>query len=253
MSLETFIQAMESLQEWPGLVGIIGGEPLIHPHFEEICRILSKYFSKERTGLWTSGGPSFEKRKPLITNTFNFLAYNEHNPMQLETCKHQPLTMAIKDVVPDQEMRRKLIDDCWVQRTWCPTIGNKGAFFCEVAYAIDTLIDGPGGYPIEPGWWKKTPDQFQDQVDRYCDLCGMAIPYKRELIKNKVEKVSPTILNMFRSLNLPNMEDDKVELINDQLTNDQIKENAQTWYPGNYRGDRQDDYNSLEGRGSTFL
>jgi len=42
---------------------------------------------------------------------------------------------------------------------------------------MDLLFDGPGGYPLEKGWWNKTPQDFQDQVGRYCYQCGAALPF----------------------------------------------------------------------------
>jgi len=253
MDLDTFQNALKSLKGWPNRVGIIGGEPLLHPQFEELCTLLAKHFPRERAGLWTSGGPRFQQFKPLIDRTFALLAYNEHNPVQVALCKHQPLTMSVSDMVPEPVLRKRLIDDCWVQRNWCPTIGPKGAFFCEVAYGWDTILDGPGGYPIEPGWWLRTPGEFQDQVERYCTHCGMCLPYERELIQKKREKFTPTTLRLCREHNLPHVTDDEIELITEPLTVDQIRQYAQSWYPGNYRGDRQpNDTTACEGKGSTI-
>lgn len=253
MPLNILKDALCSLKKWPSKIGIIGGEPILHPEFEKCCEIIQEIYPRDKMGLWTSGGTRFNKLRSIIDKTFGFVAYNEHNKAQQELCYHQPLTLAISDIVPNLSLQKELIDDCWVQRTWCPTIGVKGAFFCEVACALDLILEGPGGYKIEPKWWDKKPEEFQDQVNRYCHLCGMAIPYKRELIKNNIEKFSPTTVKLFREHNLPNMENDKIEIIVDQLTKDELIENAKTWFPGNYRGDLHSDENTGEGKGSTIL
>jgi len=187
------------------------------------------------------GGKQYVQYRNLISETFGFVAYNEHNPSQQETCKHQPLTIAIQDAVGDEEYRKRLIDDCWVQRTWCPSIGPKGTFFCEVAYAIDSILDGLGGYPIEPKWWKKTPFEFQDQVDRYCKYCGMAIPIEREYLKTQREKISPRNLTLFRTHNLPKLSGDDVILFDQKLTAEKMEETKLIWDPGNYRQDLKAD------------
>ena len=126
-----------------------------------------------------------------------------------------------------------------MQKVWCPTIGPKGGFFCEVAYALDSILDGPGGYPIEPGWWKKTPAEFKDQVDRYCLHCGMAVPLKRERLNVSRETFSPGNLELFKKHNLPGILD--VEIFDKILTVEEIEENRRGWDPGNYRGDIKED------------
>lgn len=237
MDLDFFEKALWSLKEWPAIIGIIGGEPILHPKFEEICLMLQKKFPKEKLGLWTSGGPKYEQYQNIIKQTFNFTAYNEHNEHQKNTCKHQPITIAIKDIVKDKEYMKQLIDNCWVQKTWCPTISPKGAFFCEVAYAIDSILDGPGGYPVEPGWWKRKPKDFQDQIDRYCKYCGMAIPISREFIRTKIEKFSPANLELFKKHKLLRLSEQDTEIFDKILTIEEIENNKKTWDPGNYRGD----------------
>jgi len=244
MSLTDFKKALLSVKEFPGNIGIIGGEPLYHPQFEELCLIIQDVFSKKeikRVKLWTSAVSLYEKKyKKIIGESFgNIASFNVHDNGQREVCKHQPITMAIGEVVAPGEYRDKLISDCWVQKIWCPTITNKGAFFCEVAGALDTIIDGPGGYPVERGWWKRTPEQFQDQVERYCHLCGMPVPVERQLLKDEIEKVSPKLLKLFKEKNLPHT--NSMELFDRQLSIADMEKAKLTWDPGNFRGDIQGD------------
>jgi hypothetical protein len=252
MPLEQIGKALDTLKTWPTKIGIIGGEPLLHPEFARMCELIRGKFPSTKMGLWTSGGRNYQELLPLINRTFGFVAFNEHNEEQLRTCRHQPLTIAIKDVIPDEYLRKTLIDDCWVQRTWCPTINHFGAYFCEVAAAQDVLLnEGENAWPVEPGWWKKAPVQFKDQVDKFCDNCGMAIPMERELIRKKTEKFSTSLLKEFRKKNLMKVADNDVELFEYQFTKDEIIKNIRTWTPGNYRGDLHEDEIAPEGRGFT--
>jgi len=243
IELDTFRKAVLSLEGFPGRIGLIGGEPTLHPQFEDICLILRDELkiAREKLGLWTSGGKAFERYKKLIKEIFGMLAYNEHNESQKKAQLHQPLTIAIDDTLEDEEYKRKLIDDCWLQRTWCPTINPKGCFFCEVAGALDILLDGQGGYPIEPGWWKKEPRDFQDQVKRYCKYCGVAIPLQRELLSVAKEKFSPQLLNIFKEHNLKNLSDKYITLFDKKLTIEEMEKKKLTWDPGNYRQDKRTD------------
>lgn len=237
MDLKTLEKSLLSVKNFPKKIGIIGGEPTLHPEFEEVCKLIRRTLPNKFVQLFTTGGARYDKFEPLIKKTFSFVALNRHTEEQKKSCKHQPITIAIQDVIKDEELMWKMIDDCWVQRKWCPTINHKGAFFCEIAGAIDVILDGPGGWEIEPTWWQKRPSQFQDQVKRYCRYCGAAIPLPRETIDNNIEKISKGNYELYKKLNLPRISKDDVSIYDEKLTIDQIKENLKTWAPWNYRGD----------------
>jgi hypothetical protein len=256
MPLETLYKALDSLRDWPTKIGIIGGEPLLHPEFKAINALLRKFFSKEKLGLWTSGLPRTAledpRRDPDILATYGFVAYNPHDAEQVKKCRHQPLTVAIREVVADSSVMWQLIDECWVQRTWCASITHKGAYFCEVAAAQDLLLnDGANAWPIEPGWWKRPPESaaFRRQRDTLCPDCGMAIPMERELLIKESEKITPQLLERFRSSNLKRLRDKDVEVYAHSFSKEELRENCKTWCPGNYREDLTVDELAGEGRG----
>lgn len=239
MSVEQIIQALDSLKFWPKKIGIIGGEPSLHPDLEEICLVVDRWRhdNNKFVQFFSTGGARFYKYEKLIRQSFNYVAFNKHDDHQQKTCLHQPITVAIQDAVPDAELREYLINNCWVQKSWCPTINHKGAFFCEVAAAMDIILDGPGGYPVEPDWWKKTPKDFKDQVSRYCHLCGMPVPLPRDTLGTQREKFSPSVLNLYRNLKLPRTSDRDVVLYDKQHTLEELKELNKDWDPANYRQD----------------
>ena len=80
----------------------------------------------------------------------------------------------------------------------------------------------------------------------------MAIPMERELIKTKTEKFSPLLLEQFRKKGLIKVAESDVEVFDHQFTKEEIIENSRMWTPGNYRGDRSDDYAAPEGLGLTI-
>lgn len=175
MSLDTVRKAILSLEGCPARVGIMGGEPCLHPKFLDVLALVREMIpDKRRREFWTSGF-KWDEYKDAILETFDEdrISFNNH---EQTTGKHQPLLVAIEEVVEDPVLRKMLIDNCPFQARWSASITPKGAFFCEIAASLDWLFDGPGGYPIEPGWWNKVQNQFQDQVDRYCGKCSGAIP-----------------------------------------------------------------------------
>lgn len=266
MSPDVFRNALDSLEGWPTKISIIGGEPLLHPQFNEINRIIREYyppvrkmlgsskrshldFGNPKIGIFTSGLPGTTLAEPRINrdirSTYGFVFFNPHSAEQEDKCRHQPLTIAIGEAVPDKNLREKLIDNCWVQKYWSPSINIKGAYFCEIAASIDFLLyDGENAWKVEKNWWKRTPDcdAFKKQRETLCEYCGMAIPQKREKILNKIEKFSPQLLALFREKKLRYAQNNQVEVVDKKLSKEEIRNNMGDWYPFNYREDiRRDD------------
>ena len=223
MDLDTFRRAVDSLIDFPGMVGMIGGEPLLHPQFAKMAEYLAeKITDKKRRGLWsTVPKAQAEKYGSLINEVYGNFYFNDHS---LERILHQPLLVAAEEVVADREEMWRLIDDCWIQKYWSASITPKGAFFCEVAASFDMLFDGPGGWPIEPGWWKRTPEDFTEQKKRACQRCGCAIPLKRRPSSQEIDDVSPGNLSALLAIGSPKALRGRVEVYGGGL--------AEDWNPG---------------------
>ena len=210
-------------------IGLIGGEPQRHPEFNEICKLVQMHHPTP-FALFTSIVPTDKERIKLISDTFWFVPLHEHSELQEMQFTHQPMTIAIKDAVRDEKLREMLIDDCWLQRKWCPTITKDGAFFCETGASIARMM-GMKGWDVEPGWWMRTPEMFGYQKE-VCQYCGMAIPMKRQLMADKVEKISPSVLELMKKNRLPL---GKYEIFDREITVDEMKEALPTWTPGLYK------------------
>jgi len=241
-ALETLMPKKKSATAWPSRIGIIGGEPTLHPDFEKICELLARRGPKARYGLLTYGGKKHDEYFGLIKRTFDFVAMNEHTEAQKMVCRHQPATVAIGEAVPDKVLRDKLIDNCWVQHNWCPSIAQDKGYFCEVAYAIDHLFELNCGWKLDYNWFMKEPNDFKDQVDACCHLCGMAVPMERQLLSNNKELITPKLLELMKSKNLKFTGDRSVDIFKENFDLKQIKENFKNWDPRNYR-DEQDNIN----------
>lgn len=239
MSLEFFEKTLLSLKNWPNQIGIIGGEPSLHPKLLEMIDMIKQIFPnyKQKFAFLTSGSPIFEKHKELIYNTFRWVAYNPHDKNQKEICLHQRATMTSKDVIPDEILRDKLINNCWVDKTWGPGVNPRGGYFCEIAAAISLLLDGPNGVPIENNWWNRPLEDFKYQVDFCCQNCGMSVPQERDIIGIKKEKFSKGNYELYKNLGLKSMEDEWVEIVDKTFTTEEIEKNSINWTPGNYRQD----------------
>jgi len=174
MDLDVFGDAVASLSDFPGVVGIIGGNPPLHPRIEEMVRHMARVREPGKRGFWTSGGKNWPELKAKYNITLSggwYLNENLHDSDIL----HQPVLVAVKDVV-DEETAKRLIDRCWINLVWSASITPKGCYLCEVAACRDMAEDKNVGLPIEPGWWKKPVSAFQKQIDAFCGLCGCPVP-----------------------------------------------------------------------------
>lgn len=217
MDLDFYRQAVDSLVDFPGIVGMIGGEPLLHPQFKEMVKYLEKKIEDpDRRGLWSTV-PKGSPHGALIKKSFGKLFLNDH---AVSTILHQPILVAAREVIPDKTEMWKYIDNCWVQRLWSASITPKGAFFCEVAAAFDMLFDGPGGWPVEPGWWKRNPEDFTDQKERWCPGCGCSIPLDRRSSVEEVDDVSAGNLDRLQAIDSPKVRQGRVKMYSGKLCDD---------------------------------
>lgn len=213
MEDDLFRKSIDSLAEFAttpeGIVGFMGGEPLLHPKFAEFCEYALTKIPRERLGLWSTfpPGEKYRKYREIICKTFGVILLNDHSR---DDILHAPVLMASEEyfrkpcpvcegsgentgmlpgakcvqcggtgTVTDDRELFLATEHCWVQESWSASINPKGAWFCEVAAALADLFDGPQGWDVEPGWWKRTPMDFKEQRDWACRRCGAAMPIKR--------------------------------------------------------------------------
>ncbi|MFQ5685370.1 MAG: radical SAM protein [Candidatus Scalindua sp.] len=212
MEMDFFVKAVDSLIDYPKMIGIMGGEPLLHPQFAEMAVYLkSKVPDKIRCGLWSTLPKGKEKYAQIIADVFGNVLLNDHT---LGDLNHSPMLVAAQDVVADEFSMWYLIDRCWVQNCWSGSITPKGAFFCEVAAAFDMVFEGPGGWPVAPGWWKKTPKDYVEQMNRYCVNCSAALPLHARRDTEEIDDVSQGNLEQLTKIGSPKIRRGKYTLYN---------------------------------------
>lgn len=240
MSLEMISKAIASLEGFPGQIGIMGGEPTLHPKFPEICKLMREMVpDRRKRELWTNG-LRWDEYKDIIYETFDhdLITYNDHKDKEVGV--HQPLLVAAEDIVDDRELMWRLIGNCWVQWRWAASITPKGGFFCEVAAAQDYLFEGPGGYQIEKGWWNKNPNEFSDQVKRYCSKCSAAIPMRGVSSHAPYDVISPTNAKRLEDIGSPRYSKGDFKVANFKMTEQDIEEVVKEgWMPWSHRPYKQ--------------
>lgn len=226
MNYSDFKKAVDSLVDFPGMIGIIGGNPTLHSQFVRFTKYLVlRVPQKDRRGLWTSGGPSYKINKDFIYRSYGFINYNDHN----KASYHQPILINPRDVIRDKAARNNYIDKCWLAEKWSPSITPKGCYRCEVMGSFDMLLNKNLGIPIKKNWWKMPLINFSKQVDNFCINCSIPIPLRSRFDYEGIDDISKTNLKIFkRSLRI---KDYKYKLSTNQL----LLTDSHLWKKENYR------------------
>jgi hypothetical protein len=188
MDLGSFETAVNSMVGYPRMTGIMGGEPLLHPEFEQLCIIARSRLPKDKLGLWTCLPNGYEHYREVICETFDHIFINDHTRGDIYHC---PILVAAEEVFTDPAELFLATEHCWVQEAWSAAINPKGAFFCEVAASLSLLLDGSYGWPVTPKWWERTTKDFKEQREEFCPKCGAALPFLRRSSIEKVDDISP--------------------------------------------------------------
>lgn len=257
MDFSTFKRAVDSLDGYEGTVGIMGGEPTLHPDIEHMIHYLaSKYPKKEYNrfirpqtnfmegirdlemaythrfehdgitegrikgiGLWSALGKGYKDHYEVIQDYVSYQVLNDHT----NEIFHQPALITRKELGISDEKWFNIRNNCWVQNFWSATITPKGAFFCEVAGALDMLFNGPGGWEIEPGWWKRTPEDFKEQL-HWCEYCSLALEIFARDARDEIDDVSPVMADKLSAIESPKLKQNKVNIL--QIEDGKISESC---------------------------
>ncbi len=201
MSVEVFRQALRSLQGWPGIRGIFGGNPCSHPQFPDLMRVLVEEVPDQRQrGIWTNnllGHGALVRHVFYPHGRFNLNAHadpkaaeviDHHLPGRLiptsrtRASWHAPILLDWKDLGMSEGEWIAARETCDINQFWSAAImerdGAPYVYFCEVAGALDGIRGTNHGILAEPGWWQWKMDRFRDQVTGCCDA-GCGVPLKR--------------------------------------------------------------------------
>jgi hypothetical protein len=202
---------------WPGIVGFLGGEPLLHPEFTKLCEYAAGKFPKEQLGLWTCMPTGFEHYREVICNTFAHIFINDHTRTDV---LHTPILVHPSSIGLEPWQVSYVQDKCWVQNSWSATMNTRGAFFCEVAGALCMLTGEGRGWKVEPGWWQKSPRHFTTQIDKFCSMCGAAFPMIRRESVQGIDDVCPWWEGRLKALGSPKYKAGRTTAANLTLTQD---------------------------------
>ena len=178
---------LNALMEFRGVVGLFGGEPLLHPCFGEIAALVRELFGEQQRspgevdvnevgrirsgiGLWTTAEPSlWAVHAEDVRRSFSFVRINDH----LGPVRHYPVLVCPGDLGYTRD-ELDALPPCWVSRCCASSVTPWGAYFCEVAGALDGFLKlGLGESPCA-GWWRTAADDQRV----LCEFCGARLPLR---------------------------------------------------------------------------
>lgn len=207
MTPEQFEKAIASLEGYPYLIALFGGQPTLSPWFPEYCSIMRNKLPINQRGLWTNAlnGWGAECRKTFYPVNCNLNVHTDQQAFEefrrdwpeaniighSTDSRHGPVYVAMKDVIPDEGERWRLISDCDIARNWSSMIGlfrgELRGWICEVMGAQSILHQDEPEYP-DTGipvvdwstgevsqWWKLPLKGFANQVRKHCHECGVPL------------------------------------------------------------------------------
>ena len=237
MTVEQFEKACDSLRGYWGVVGMFGGNPAVHPHFDELCKIMRDKIPYVQRGLWCNnlmgkGRHAAVTFNPAVSNLnvhCNKDAYDEFirdwpaagsvvKGLEKDS-RHSPPYAALIDLVPDEEERWKLIENCDINRYWSALIGvfrgELRGYFCEIAGAQAMLHQGDPEYPdtgleVRPDWWRASHEAFSQQITFHCHRCGVPLKGHGALaLTGPSEQVTKTHADIYK----PKVKGREVQLV----------------------------------------
>lgn len=170
MPTDLFEQAVISLKDYFGIVGLFGGNPALHGEFETLCEILRAHIPRQRLGLWCND-PMNASKGAAMRQTFNPAVSNLNVHLQQdafdrfrqywpearafglgEDSRHSPVhgsMLDMKDITEDERWEK--ISKCPINQDWSAGIGmfrgNLRAWFCEIAMSQSILNEHDIDYP----------------------------------------------------------------------------------------------------------
>jgi hypothetical protein len=238
ITVEQFEQAVLSLWGYFGVIGVFGGNPAMHPKFDQLCAVLRQYVPFNQRGVWSNHPLGWGKEMratfdPSISNLNVHLdqaAYDEFKRDWPEShvigltgdSRHSPPYVALQDVVPDEGKRWELISGCDINQHWsamvCVFRGELRAFFCEIAGAMSMLHqnekDWPDlGHPVKAEWWRQPMQDFAAQVRHHCHRCGIPLRGHGELAQAKDSEAKEQTSREHQTVVRPKRPGREVELV----------------------------------------
>lgn len=183
------------------LIQIFGGEPTIHPEWDEIVKILLSH--SDVNFKVSTNGLKGHKPKDKLKNIDFMVDVKGESKEDDEKRYFLPTLVAPIDLdnQPPEHYWKKAQKDCPVWEKCGSCIYKNKAYFCEIAAAMDHLFhNGENGWDIESDKnpMARTAEEINEQAKKFCYRCGWCLD--KDINRQKITEPSCiTKTNQFES------------------------------------------------------
>lgn len=193
------------------LISILGGEPTLHPDFEEIIRIIQNdYVNRFETNtiIQVISNGFIEESRKLCDKVEN---ENKNVCIDRESYKKDNridyFTPFCDAPIDDDKFKSADFSKaCWVSETCGIGLNKNGYYACSICGGIDRVLKGDGGAKTI---LELTLEEQRIQFQKFCSLCGNFKYYSSNsgdfLFRSEkapfVEKISPSWEKIYREYN----------------------------------------------------
>jgi len=166
--IKNFLQETETRGiKWES-VHVLGGEPTLHPQFQEIITILDDWFRERSpsTDLKVISNGYGDKVKKELEKIPRHWLYNTSFKKSLNTDYFEPFNLAPIDL-PGWE-NENFQNGCWITQDSGFGLTPFGYFHCAIAGAIERIMKFGKGFSKMP----RHPWEFLILMKTYCRYCG---------------------------------------------------------------------------------
>lgn len=193
--LEYFIKDTIDCDKKYKNVALFGGEPTLHPQFEEMCLMLKEandknHFASSLT-VCTNGYTHESLQKCHFAAEHGYVIENSHKDRQIhdKTFKYTyvPINVAPIDVgfIPE-------LNGCWYSENAGIAFDNKGYWGCNPLCAAARVFDYE---PICASIKDFTEEKVKESFAKHCKYCGSAFPIAPVFIGTRL-KADPDAIDV---------------------------------------------------------
>jgi len=185
----------------PGRIGLFGGEPTLHPQFDEMLSLLLAY--PEASFQVYTNGRELGSERTKNRNNLDFRVDFKDKSTQRDFLPTQVAPMDIIGIENKMHYWGKAKKHCHMWKNCASIIYNNKAYFCEAPAAWDLMNDEDHGWPLKWGVdpFARTDKEVATQAENFCYRCGWCLT-KKELASNKIPMQSindPTLVTQINS------------------------------------------------------